>query len=260
METKPMEKATEQFKDRVRKVYTKASKAAGTVDSETAIIMLAKKGNVFARNLLFEKQLPAIIKLANDKYKRFNGNIEELVSAAMLAIDRAIELFDPTQGNRFWTFLCRHVFSAMNKECYEDRLIHLPENIVKANECEKYVNIESGYKTVKDGSNLTLFDTLEGEAADSVVNYSATREYKSIADSISVVLDSEEKDIIDKCYRQDEAGTDGKLSGHTWSFAGIAAATGSSKDYIRSKHKQALQKLRKRYCEESDWCYDQSVC
>lgn len=253
-----MEKATEQFKDRVRKVYTRASRAASTADAENAIIMRAKKGDIVARNLLFEKQLPAIIEMAGkDKYKHFKGNMEELISAAMLAIDRAIELFDPTQGNRFWTFLRNHVFSAMNKECYEDRLIHLPENIVKANKCDKYVKLESGYKSVKDGGSLSLFDTIEGEAADTVVNYSAVREYRTIADTITTVLDAEEKDIVDKCYNRDEADTDGRMSGHTWSFASIAGVTGSSKDYIRSKHKQALQKLRRKYCEESDWCFNQ---
>lgn len=255
-----MEKATEQFKNRVRKVYTRASKAAATIDAETEIIMKAKKGNILARNLLFEKQLPALIDMANSgKYQHFKGNAEELISAAMLAIDRAIDLFEPSRGIRFWTFLRCHVFSAMNKECYEDRLIHLPENIVKANECDKYVRLESGHATVKDGGSLTLFETLEGEAAEEVVNYSAAKEYKGIADNLYTVLDTEEKDIIDKCYMRDEADSEGKLSGHTWSFASIAGVTGSSKDYIRNKHKQALSKLRKKYCEESDWCYDQSV-
>lgn len=255
-----MEKATEQFKDRVRKVYTKASRVASSADAENAIIMRAKKGDIVARNLLFEKQLPALINMASsDKYQHFRGNVEELVSAAMLAIDRAIELFDPSQGNRFWTFLRNHVFSAMNKECYEDRLIHLPENIVKANKCDKYVKLESGHKAVKDGGSLTLFDTIEGEAAESIVNYSAAMEYRHIADTISTVLDAEEKDIVDKCYMKDEADTDGRMSGHTWSFASIAGVTGSSKDYIRNKHKLALQKLRKKYCDESDWCYDQAV-
>ena len=255
-----MEKATEQFKDRVRKVYTRASKAAGSADAENAIIMKAKNGDIVARNLLFEKQLPALIEMANsNKYQHFKGNVEELISAAMLAIDRAIELFDPSRGLRFWTFLRNHVFSAMNKECYEDRLIHLPENIVKANKCDKYVKLESGHAPVKDGGSLSLFDTIEGEAAEEVVNYSASREYKTITDNISCVLDSEEKDIVEKCYMNDEADADGRMSGHTWSFASIAGVTGNSKDYIRNKHKQAMQKLRKKYCEESDWCYDQSV-
>lgn len=256
-----MERATEQFKDRVRKVYTRASKAAATADAENDIIMRAKKGDILARNLLFEKQLPAVIEMAsNDKYQHFRGNVEELVSAAMLAIDRAIELFDPSRGLRFWTFLRNHVFSAMNKECYEDRLIHLPENIVKANKCDKYVNIESGHQPVKEGGSITLFDTIEGEAADTVVNYSASCEYRKIVSNISTVLDTEEKDIVDKCYMRDEADEVGRPSGHTWSFASIAGVTGSSKDYIRNKHKQAIAKLRKKYCDESDWCYDQAVC
>lgn len=258
-----MEFAKEIFKNEVRAAYLRACGIIKSPEIENALIARAKRGDRAARNLLFEKQLPALLDMANhSKYGVYRGNAAELVSSVMGIMDRAIELFDPTRGLRFWTFLRSHAFNAMNKESYEDSLIHVPENYVKANRRGEVASVESGDTAVgkKDGVTVTRFDLMAGDDGnETVFGRLVEREQEGIAGRLLTALEKDEQYVVEKCYLEDEPDEAGNPGSRPWSAASVARFTGSSKECINRIRKAALAKMRKALDADRDWCIDQSV-
>ena len=261
METK-MELTTDVFKNEVRAAYERARAIIKTPEIELAYITLAKRGNARARNLLFEKQLPALIDMASKtKYNIFKGNSAELVSSVLVIMDRAIELFDPSRGKRFWTFLCFHAMSAMNKEMYGDNLVKLPENFEKEGRRAEFANIESGYAPIQDGDTKTcLFDMMKDSEDDATIFEDCVQnEYKDITGRLLAVLDHEEAYVVNKCFLECEPEADGTPGNKPWSVSSLARHMGSSKEIIARRRKKALEKLRVALDADRDWCIDQAV-
>jgi RNA polymerase sigma factor (sigma-70 family) len=255
-----MELASDNFKDNVRNAYTRACSIITSPEVENMLILKAKKGNKYARNILFEKQLPALIKLASrNSYAVFKGNAAELVSEVFDVFENAISLYNPSMGLRFWTFLSKHAMNAMNKAKYEDRLIHVPENYVKQGRANEYAAIESGYLPIAADDSHCLFDTLEGDSADTVIDESAMKEYRGITNRIMDGLDSPERELVKKCYLETEPDADGNPGNKPWSITSLAKFSGTSKEYLRQKHKHALAKLRKNIEADCDWVLDPAL-
>lgn len=256
-----MELSTDTFKDGVRIAYARACRLIPDRATEEAYLRLAKAGNRDARNVLFERQLPALIDLASKgKYAMYRGNAAELVAAVMVVFDRAVELFDAGRGCRFWTFLTAHAMNAMNKETYEDRLVHVPENYVKAGRADEMARVESGHAQIKDADDgACLFDVLEGAGAGEIVDAAAAGEYRDITARVLGCLTDEERDLVEKCYLEDEPGADGGVGAHAWTVASVARLRGTSKDLMRRRHAQAIAKLRREIDADRDWCIDQRI-
>lgn len=256
-----MELATNVFKNEVRMAYERARRLISTPEIELAYVKLAKRGNVRARNVLLEKQLPALIELANGTgYAVYRGNAAELVAAVAAIMDRAIELFDVTRGIRFWTFLANHARNAMNKEKYEDSLIHVPENLVKAGRRDEFAKIECGHAPIHDDSSITLLDTIKDDEDDTTIfNNSVQGEYKDITDRLLTVLDSDEKYVVNKTFLECEPDDEGNPGNEAWSISSLAKHVGKSKEIIARRRKTALAKLRKAIDDDRDWCIDQAV-
>jgi DNA-directed RNA polymerase sigma subunit (sigma70/sigma32) len=257
-----MELTTDVFKNEVRAAYNRARAIISTPEVELAYISLAKRGNVKARNLLFEKQLPALIDMASKtKYNIFKGNSAELVSSVLAIMDRAIELFEPARGKRFWTFLCFHAMSAMNKEMYGDNLVKLPENFEKDKKRAELASIESGYAPIQDGDEKTcLFDVMKGgdDAAD-IYEESLQGEYRDITGRLLAVLDREEAYVVSKCFLECEPEADGNPGNKPWSVSSLARHIGSSKEILARRRKKALEKLHAALDSDRDWCIDQAL-
>ena len=257
-----MELTTDVFKNEVRAAYNRARAIIKTPEIELAYINLAKRGNAMARNLLFEKQLPALIDMASKtKYNIFKGNSAELVSSVLGIMDRAIELFDPSRGKRFWTFLSFHAMSAMNKEMYGDNLVKLPENFEKEKRRAEFATIESGYAPIQDGDEKTcLFDVMKDSEDDSVIYDNCIQgEYKDITNRLLAVLDHEEAYVVNKCFLECEPDADGNPGCAPWSASSLARHIGHSKEVVARRRKKALEKLRNALDADRDWCIDQSI-
>lgn len=262
-----MELTTDVFKNEVRAAYERARAIIRTPEIELAYIELAKHGKTpdtrtWARNLLFEKQLPALIDMASkNKYHIFKGNCAELVSSVLAIMDRAIELYEPSRGTRFWSFLSFHAMSAMNKEMYGDNLVHIPENLEKAGKRAEYASVESGYAPIQDGDSQTcLFDVMkDGEDAESICEDAVQGEYRDITGRLLAVLDHEEAYVVTKCFMEDEPEADGNPGTKPWSVSSLARHVGSSKEIISRRRKKALEKLRSALDADREWCIDQAV-
>ena len=255
-----MELTTNIFKNEVRVAYNRACALIPDAQAERTYIKLAKQGNRAAREAIFARQLPALIDLASGlNYAMYTGNCAELVSVAMQALDKAIEGFDLNSGCRFWTFFYPKALNEMNKEKYEDRLIHVPENYVKKGRANELASIESGNTPVQDEDGACLFDLLTGDTGDSIVDAAAQTEYEDITERILGVLNPQELDVVSKCYRDTEPDTNGDASCKNWNVNSIARFYGMSKEIIRNRHKRALTKLRAELDLDRDWCIDQKI-
>lgn len=258
-----MDLATSQFKNEIRVAYTRACKLIPTYDAEIHYIELAKNGNLAARNLLFEKQLPALLKLAKSiSYQAYTGNCAELVASVMSVMDGAINDFDTSSGNRFWTFLRARAMNAMNKEKYGDLLVHLPENYIKENRVNELAHVESGDAPVAgSGDRSTVFDTIRSAHSNSDEIFEASRqhEFSDITGTLLSVLDPVESKIIIKCFFESQPQSNDGQVNLPWSTSALAAHIGTTKEYINRKRKQALQKMKTRLDEERDWCINTDV-
>lgn len=257
-----MELTTDVFKNEVRAAYERAREIIKTPAIELAYITLAKKGNKKARNLLFEKQLPALIDMASkNKYNIFKGNCAELVASVLKIMDRAIELYEPSRGIRFWSFLSYHAMSAMNKEMYGDNLVHIPENFEKEGRRSEFAAVESGYAPIQDGESKTcLFDMLKDEDSESAIYDTAIQgEYRDITSRLLSVLDNEEAYVVNKCFLECEPDADGNPGSKPWSSSSLARHIGTSKEIISRRRKRALDKLHVAAVADSDWCLDTSL-
>lgn len=256
-----MEKATDTFKDEVRIAYDRASKLIPNAEIEREFIKRAKNGDITARNTLFEKQLPALIKFASgNRYQVFKGNAAELVARALTVMDNVINDFDLSKGTRFWTFLQPRAMSEMNKEKYKDNLVHVPENYVKENRRDEFGKVESGHSPLKGGDGKTsMFDVLQGDTATTIIEDATQSQYVDITGRLLSALTSDEKEIIDKCFFELEPDEKGLPSNHCWSVSSFARHTGRSKDILARIHRNALAKMKTQLNLDRDWCIDQSV-
>ena len=256
-----MEKATDTFKNEVRIAYLRASKLIPDATVEREYVKRAKEGDIAARNTLFEKQLPALIKFASGRsYQVFKGNAAELVARALTVMDSVIADFDLSKNNRFWTFFQNRAMSEMNKEKYEDNLVHVPENYVKENRRDEFGKVESGNSPIKMGDgSTTLFDIIQGDNANTIIDNATNSEYIDITNRLLEVLNDDEKQVVSKCFFELEPEQNGLTSNHSWTVASLARHTGRSKDILARHHRNALLKMKQQLNLDRDWCIDQRI-
>lgn len=238
-----MEHATEFFKDNVRTRYERATELIPSVDAERLLVERAKKGDLAARNLLLEKQIPQLLKMAkSSKYGMYKGNTAEMVSVAALEFDSALRDFDPSTGFRFFTFFRNRAFNAMNKECYEDRLIHVPENYVKAGTANEIANVESGDVPCGCGAS-TVLDMVEGSAKDAMFDEIVQVERERMTEKLLGCLgNSREREIVHNTFREN------------MSVAMQANEFGMAKSEVKRHLRDALARMKAKADEERVWC------
>ena len=123
---------TSYLRIQLSKAYEAAKKAISSADIEKEYIKKAKAGSQVARDTLFNLYIPFVISYARSStYTMYSGDMGDLISAAAIGFDRAIELFDSTLGYEFGCYYKWHIKNAMNKELYGDSVVAVPENLQK---------------------------------------------------------------------------------------------------------------------------------
>ena len=256
-----MDLTTDEYKNSVRRAYERACKLIPNAEVEKQYIIKAKQGDINARNVLYEKQLPALIKLAeSNNYRVYTGNAAELVAVVMPIMDEAIKKFDTSLGMRFWTYLYHQAKNAMNKEKYEDHLLHVPENHVKANRRNQFAAMESGDAPISGGEGrITRFDTFTGDTEGTIIEHSQQREYRDITTKAMAALDKEEQYVVRKCFFEFEQPDPKKPDRLPWTTASLSKHSGMSKDLITRIRKTAIAKLRNTVNEAREWYVDATI-
>lgn len=248
------------LRKQLSKAYELARKTITTADVERDFIQKAKAGSQSAKDMLFNLYIPMVITHARSStYDMFTGDFGDLLSAAAIGFNRALELFDPSTGNEFGCFYQWHIKNRMNKEKYADCVIHVPENLLKPSKDsngktlrdengmpvkKNPVSIISGDTVVgENDSKTTLMETISSEGP-TVAEEAAERDTTRIVNELLQVLPEIESDAIKNMVMDDN-----HVSTREW-----GESHGCSHEWARKVKNKALKRLRAKlseiYCED----------
>jgi len=165
------------------KNYKKCKAIIPDKETEIKYTILAKNGNVGAKDLLYGISIPLIIKKAL-YYNISPDFFSDLIATSACALDDAIRTFDVSLNCSFQTHLQAHVFNCMQKFMYSNTLIQYPENKIKEiiknkkqpnynEECDEFVF--SSYET-DTVNNMNFSETLEDTSEESVETFAIREE------------------------------------------------------------------------------------
>ena len=105
------------FKCSSRGIIMKNLKEANV--SEIELILKAQKGDIYSRNLLIEKNIPLIQKIANKSIQSSALSNSDLIQEGIFGLITAIEKFNPEIGAKFATYASWWIKQAMFKAISE---------------------------------------------------------------------------------------------------------------------------------------------
>lgn len=243
------------LRNQLSKAYEAATKVITSADIEKEYIKKAQAGSQAARDMLFNLYIPFVITGARSRsYDLFKGDMGDLISAAAIGFNRAIELFDTSLGYEFGCYYKWHLKNAMNKELYGDSVVSVPENLqkpVKGPDGKPLldedgrpikrnpVTIVSGDTIVgDDDSKTTLMETLCGEGENGAEE-AESRDRSTIVNELLSTLPEIECDAIKKMVMDDE-----HVSTREW-----GESHGCSHEWARKVKNRALKRLREKMGE-----------
>ena len=148
-----------------------------TQQEETELIHRHRLGDKRALSKLINAQMKSIVGIARG-YADFQSPIEDCIQEAILCFPKAIEEFDLTMGFRFYTFVSNRIRDQIQKYAFQNDIVRLPMNHVKAivkakkkaNEEEEVIEVKhrrapvlSINTPIGDDSSSTYEDTLVAE-------------------------------------------------------------------------------------------------
>ncbi len=103
-----------------------------TPEGEKALAALVRKGDLEARQKLFEANLRLVVHVAKRYARRGDTELfQDLIQEGNLGLFRAVERFDPSRGTRFSTYATYWIRQAIQRALAKDRTIRLPEHIIE---------------------------------------------------------------------------------------------------------------------------------
>jgi len=238
------------LRNQLSAAYRNAAKVILNGDIEREYIKMAKAGSQIAKDTLFNLYIPVVIGFARSStYEMYNGELGDLISAAAIGFNRALELFDTTSGFEFGCFYKWHVRNAMNKEMYGDCVVHVPENLIKPQKDEngnpvvkEQVSVVSANQPVDNDSDTTLMDTLA--STTSIAEDAEDADRAMVLGTLVDELPEIESDAIKRMVMDDS-----HVSTREW-----GEAHGCSHEWARRVKNKALKRLREKlsemYCDD----------
>lgn len=244
------------FTSALNREYLAARKDLATKEAETECILKAKSGDVESRNKLFYKNISLLINMAvgSDKqvgghFNEYDGLADDLIAAAALELDHAIEDFDVSTDNKFATFYKARAFNAMNKVMYSNHTIHIPENILKGNANKVAAGIVSDIPTMvstsmrihgdSEDDGCFLGDTLSDDKQD-IFEEAVVAERSHLVSVMLDSLDEADRILIMKLFNDNDT-----------SLRTVANDLGVSHECVRKNKERILASLRKKFSKFS---------
>lgn len=243
------------LRSQLSKAYEAAKKVITSTEIEKQYIINAKAGSQSARDTLFNLYIPMVITFARSRnYEMYTGEMSDLIGAAALGFNRAIELFDSSLGYEFGCYYKWHIKNAMNKELYGDSVVAVPENLQKPAKGadgkplldeegqpikRNPVKVVSGDAMVGDAdSKTTLLETLSAEGENGAEE-AEERDRSALVDELLSSLPEIECDAIKKMVMNDD-----HVSTREW-----GETHGCSHEWARKVKNRALKRLREKMSE-----------
>ncbi len=179
-------------------------------EEERHYLLLAKQGNLEARNVLIERNLRLVAHIMK-KYYAQTSDQEDLISIGTIGLIKGISTFDPEKGARLATYAAR---------CVENEiLMYFRSQKKSAQDVSLYDSIETG----AEGAPLALMDVVS-EDSDLMEQVSAKEMNVQLRRAIDTQLTDQERQVILLRY-----GLDGKTPKRQRE---VADSLGISRSYI----------------------------
>lgn len=241
--------------------------------SDEELILKAQKGDIYARNLIIERNVPFIQKIASKSIQSTALSKSDLVQEGILGLITAIEKFDIKVGAKFSTYASwwvkQAMFKAISEQSYAYNIpVYIQETVSRFNKTKqqmeqdsqkevskkdvaaklhlteekidtflgaftKTLSIESGV-TLTQNKELTLSEIIEDEKQN-VEREVIDDELKAdIKRALEILKDKEKNVIIMRFGLQDKARQ---------TLEEIGDLYGVTKECIRQIEKRALNKI-----------------
>lgn len=192
-------------------------------EEEARYLMLAREGNLEARNILVEYNLRLVAHIVK-KYQSGNRSMEDMISIGTIGLIKAINTYNESKGSRLVTYASR---------CIENELLmRLRQERKEAREVSLYEPIG----TDKEGNEISLMDIISVEDENTLNDIIVSEHIRHISDIFFSVLDKREQKVLILRY--------GLFGGDEQTQKDIADALGISRSYVSRIEKKALLKLR----------------
>ena len=139
-------------------------KVENQAENETALILRAKNGDVEARNVLIEKNIPLIQKIAAKTITSSVLPNSDLIQEGIFGLVVAIEKFNPSLGYKFSTYaswwIRQAMFKAISEQSYAVNIpVYIQETLSRykktKQEMEQTANKEVSKKDVAEKLKMT---------------------------------------------------------------------------------------------------------
>lgn len=185
-----------------------------------------RAGDSSARHALMEHNMRLVAHIV----KKYNGALtaqEDLMSAGMIGLCKAVDTFDADKGSRLVTYASR---------CIENEILML---LRQERKVSREVSLYEPLGQDKDGNEMSLIDLLEADMTDVESDLSKRQELALLPAFMRQVLSEKEKRLLAMRYGLD--GRRPKTQKEVGDYFGI------SRSYVSRMEKKALSKLKQCY-------------
>ena len=177
----------------------RATYAPLNAEEEAELVLKAKQGDNEARNKIVNSQLRQIINVAK-AYANQYTSVDDLVGYGVMGIDHALTLFEPSQGNRFYTFAVNWIRAKMQTYALNNYTIRLPMNVNKgATQALKKKEEERTEEESRYVDEMTYFS--QSMSMDTPIDEGETTTFGDMLSSyVETDADLIEHDLLTNCF------------------------------------------------------------
>ena len=192
-------------------------------EEEKYIRQLSEKDNLFARQILVERNLRLVVYIAK-KFENTGIGIEDLISIGTIGLMKGVNTFNSEKKIKLATYASR---------CIENEiLMYLRRN----NKIKSEVSIDEPLNKDSDGNELLLSDILGTEADITYRKLEDEVDMQLLKEAIKK-LNDREKNIMEMRF--------GFISGKERTQKEVADELGISQSYISRLEKKIINKMKK---------------
>lgn len=241
--------------------------------TDSELIALAQKGDIYSRNILIEKYMSLVKKIATKSIQSSSLSTSDLVQEGVLGLITAIEKFDFSFNSKFSTYatwwIKQAMFKAISEQSYAYNIpVYIQETLsrfkkakqemeqieqkevstkkvaeklnmtedkinVFLNAFTKTLSIESGL-TLTENKELTLAEVIEDEKQNVEREVISNELKKDIKNALDLLKDKEKNVVILRFGLEDK---------QKQTLEEIGSSYGVTKECIRQIEKRALNKI-----------------
>lgn len=200
-----------------------------TPEEEQYYLDRFRQGDPDARRILIERNLRLVAHVAK-KYVNQGEDTEDLIAVGTIGLIKAVTTFDHQKNNKLATYAAR---------CVENELLMLFRSRKKIS---RDVSIYDPIGTDKEGNEINLLDILESEQVDVVEQMQLRQNTRKLNHFLQSELNERERAILQMRY-----GLGNKTER---TQREIASLLGISRSYVSRIEKNAIKKLKEKFCQE----------